>query len=1050
MLTTKRMREHLALFASLLGVVAIVCGLGVGLTGFLATAATDGIRADLASRTGSAVGLELSLVRAPDAEAQDVEVREAFAAAFTTDGRPVPFEIDRSVSALSTAVPFVRLDAEGQLADPGEGEDPLDPDADGRSIVLSIPDLQERSELVDGSWPASATEVSVQADAAALLGLVPGDRIRLGAADLTVTGTWRVLDPLDPHWLGDELVTGGFDADDVGPIIVDESAWTSIGVTAWGRWTLVPIADQMTVADLDTIARVWDDLSRTLKSVSELDTSTLNRDGQLARTAIQIVSRVHALEAVRPIALLIIGAIAVIALLELARLLAGVRSNETELLWSRGASASSLMRSTALETALAAVLGAVIGTAAAAGALTLASGRLDAVTSAGAAVWIVPVAAVVVAVGVFAFTAYRAARRPLGRDTATVSGRARSIAGIGGVVLVVAAAGISTWQLLLYGSPLTPTADGGLEVDPIAVLAPALALVAIVLAGLVAFPFVAPLVERAARNGTGAPGVLAARSVARRLQFAATPIVLVALACGQLVVAAAYSSTWANAYDETQQLRSGSAMRVLTGLEGLSTTDRDRIVAADGVTSIAPVQLVNVAIGNDYASLVAATPTAFGALANDALGALDPQAMAGQIAVKPYSPELPVDATGLHLVVATTDFEVAPFVLARLADGFGNSVAVELTATEAPADASTEEGTRLWSYDADVPAARGDSGWRVLALDVLAEPTATERTIALESLAGAGADGDPVELGDNWIGRTFDGGPSVLEALASGLAFPVEPGAEFVRLLPTFDDRTTDGLLAPIVVSAELADRYSLEVGDTVPVGIIDNDDRFTCVVTGIVPGIPGASSEVAMLMDSAILEGLQLRDDTDPEVPRQFWIRADDPATVAPTLRAELPPQVRIDALAIDPARTMLNSASLALWIGAIGSALLAVVAVSTVAGAQLRSRRAEVIILRAVGLSSGSLAGIRRRELLIVLGYGILVGLVSGIVITVLELATLARAAVPDPYRSLPTAVHLNAPLLAIGLCALAALLAAVVGIYGLRVAAQARTLSAREEVR
>ena len=67
MLTAKRMREHATLFASLLGVVAILCGLGVGLTAYLSTAATDGVRADLASRTGASVGLQISFVRAPDA-----------------------------------------------------------------------------------------------------------------------------------------------------------------------------------------------------------------------------------------------------------------------------------------------------------------------------------------------------------------------------------------------------------------------------------------------------------------------------------------------------------------------------------------------------------------------------------------------------------------------------------------------------------------------------------------------------------------------------------------------------------------------------------------------------------------------------------------------------------------------------------------------------------------------------------------------------------------------------------------------------------------------
>ena len=1052
MLTAKRMREHATLFASLLGVVAILCGLGVGLTGYLTTSATDGVRADLASRTGAAVGLQLSLVRDADAEGQDAAVREALAASFVTDGRPVPFAVDRSVSPLSSAVPFVRLDAAGSVADLAPEEDPAEPAEDGRSMVLSVPDLPDRTELVEGSWPAATTEASIQADAAALLGLAPGDRIRLGGAEVTITGTWRVLDPLDPFWLGDELVTTGSDKDDIGPIIVDESVWTPIGVTAWARWTLIPITDQIAVGDLATITEVWNELPRTFRSVSDVDVSTLNRDGRLARTAVEIDSRVHALEAVQPIALIILGAIAVIAILELARLLAGVRSGETELLWSRGASASALMRSTALESAVAATLGAILGTAGAALVLGVVGGRPDAVLSAGSSLWAMPASAILGTIAVFAFTSFRAGRRPLGRDTATVSGRARSIAGAGGVVLVVAAALISTWQLVLYGSPLTPTANGGLEVDPIAVLSPALGIVAVVLVGLIAFPRVVPLVERAARNGTGATGILAARSVARRLQFAATPIVLLALACGQLVVGAAYASTWSNAYDQTAQLRSGTAVRVITGLGGLSGADLEGVLATDSVGVVAPVRASNAAVADDYASLVSATPLTIARLANDAKGALDPALIAEQITAPRYAPEVPEGATGIRLVLETIGHDAAPIVIARLTDPLGNPIQVPLSATEQASGESSAEGSRTWGYDGDLTAPTGGGGWLLLALDVHADPSDLERAVVLDSLAAVGGEAaGELELGERWIGRSFVPGESiVVDALTNGLDFPMLPGMDLLRLLPSFNGEATDGLLAPIVISAALAQRYSLEVGNTFPVGIVDSTNRTACVIMAIIPGVPAATTEASVLMDSAIVDGLLLRDDDNPAAPRQFWVDTDQPAAVASALRADLPPQVRIDALALDPARVMLSSAVTALLVGALGAALLAVVAVSTVAGAQLRSRRAEVVILRAVGLSSRSLASIRRRELMIVLAYGIVVGLVSGTTITAIVLASLARAAVPAPYANLATTVQVDVPLLALGLLLLAGLLAAVLGLYGMRVAAQARTLSAREEVR
>ncbi|GMA89527.1 hypothetical protein [Homoserinibacter gongjuensis] len=73
--------------------------------------------------------------------------------------------------------------------------------------------------------------------------------------------------------------------------------------------------------------------------------------------------------------------------------------------------------------------------------------------------------------------------------------------------------------------------------------APALVVVSLVLGALLLFPRIASLAERgvARRPQTG---VLAARSVARRLALAATPIALVALAASQLIIAAGFAGSW--------------------------------------------------------------------------------------------------------------------------------------------------------------------------------------------------------------------------------------------------------------------------------------------------------------------------------------------------------------------------------------------------------------------------------------------------------------------------------------------------------------------------
>ena len=113
-----------------------------------------------------------------------------------------------------------------------------------------------------------------------------------------------------------------------------------------------------------------------------------------------------------------------------------------------------------------------------------------------------------------------------------------------------------------------------------------------------------------------------------------------------------------------------------------------------------------------------------------------------------------------------------------------------------------------------------------------------------------------------------------------------------------------------------------------------------------------------------------------------------------------------------------MLGSAAIALWVAAAGCGLLAAVTVGAVVGAQLRSRRLDIVVLRALGLDARMQSAIRRRELLIVLAYGAIVGVVAGVAVTMLTVPQLARAAVPNPYSTVLTFLGVDAVGLAVGL--------------------------------
>lgn len=1019
-LTGKRMRVHARLFASLLGVVGIVCGLGVGLVGYLGTAATHGVRAQLAGLDGADLAFQISLRQADDAAAQDIAVREVLAEALASDGRSIAISVTRTLEILS----------------------PL-PLGDGATVVVqSVPDLPDVGELVDGRWPTSPAEATLQADAAETLGIAVGDTVDLGttATPLVVTGTWQVRDEFAPRWIGDALWVSGSDRGDAGPLIIDESVWAELGVLPRVAWTVTPDVTAITRADLAVFGELDGEFARVLRAGGELDTSSFGSAGRLPLVARQVLDRLDGLAAVQPLALIVVGSIALLALVELARLLAGVRAKEIELLWSRGATPGRIAGSMAGEAGVTAALGAGLGTAAALGVVALTGEGVAAVRDTGPALWAVPVGATLVSAGLFWISGYRAGRRSARRDTGVQSGRARTIAGAGAAILVTVGAVVSTWQLRLYGSPLTPASGGGTQVDPVAVLAPALVVVALVLVGLIAFPRVAALVERSARARSGVVRALTARNVGRRPQFAAAPIVLVSLAAAQLVVAAAYDATWTRSYDTTSELRTGAPVQAQFGRDGAPDGTIATVAGLPGVTAVAPAAVLSAGVATEFETLVAATPSAIVSIANTGLGTFDAEAAAAQIAPMAWGPQLPAgDAVAL-----TVTGDAPDAVTLRLTDAAGATVVLGLTSSD---------GSR---FEADLPAPT-TGAWMVQAIDLSAAPA-----LALDGLV---VDGAEVQLGPWWVSRPIqDDGTfgEPLTATAAGLGYS---GAGFeaapeiddglfhpstsgdVRMVPSLDGTDDDSEAVPAVISQSLADEFALSVGDTVPVALGGFDGAVLMQVVGVQPAIPGSSGDGVLLIDLRRLEALQLRNEVMPPNPGRMWVATTDAAATVAAMRDALPVGTRYQSSAIDPSREALRSAVIALWAAALGGLALAVLAVGAATGAQLRDRREEVVVLRAVGLESRRQAAIRRRELLAVLGYGVVAGVVAGGASAMLTLSALARAAVPGRYGSLATVATVDPPVLAIafGLLIVALLIAAAA--YGRRVRIQARTLSARE---
>lgn len=945
MLVGPRLRAHASVFAAVFAVVAIIAGSATGLTGYLAQASTAGVRASFAAATGADGAIRIDVRTA--GEAQDAAVRAIVAEQFPG----VPLLIDRTVES-----------------------EPLTAEVEGESVRLVVAafPVTERAELVDGTWPTSPGEAALQADATRSLGIGPGATVELpDGTSLTVTATWVPLDPLDPIWFGESLAATGSTSDAVGPLVVDETVAT--GLRPFARWVVRPDPASVGTGDLTTIIDGTATLADALRASPEVATGNILIAGGLAERASDLRRDADALSGITPVPAVLLAVLGLIALIELARLLVRVRHGETSVLRARGASATRITRDAALDAALVGAPAAALGT-----------GAAHVATGVGA--WWIGGAVAVAVVLVFAVVALVDARRPLTRESVADSGRGRQVVGVGLIVLVLVATVVSVWQFRLYGSPIVRAADGRDVVDPIAVVAPTLALVAGALIVVVGFaPASALLARVTARARIG--WTLTGWQVARRVTAFATPVLLVALAVGGSVVAATYAATWERATTIARELGNGAAVRVASA---------DPIASGDGVEAMSPVLAAGLQVGDDPARVVALPASSIAAVVETVEGLVDPVALAAAVAA-PAGVPVPEGATALT---------VEPVEPLDPAHPVAEPTASDVTVWLVGADGSA---IRL-----SAPYAIPEGEWSLAAIEFAAEST-TPLGVTATTASGE----VPLDLADWVVASDLDGA---------------------TRLVPPAAARV------PLTVSQSFADRGGLSVGDEVGVRFDGSGRRIVGTVAAIVPVIPGAPGGPAILADLPALVAQQLARSVTVPAATEVWIATDDPASVAAQITE---PGVRVTTTLSGPGDALLASGRDGLWIGAIGSLVLAAAALGAIAGALLRDRAGEVVVLRAIGVPSRSQAAWRRRELTLALAWAMVGGVLVGLGVSALVVADLAGSAVVGRGDAIPVDLVVDPVLVALCIVPYSLVLAAVVVVYGALVRAQARVLSTREEL-
>jgi hypothetical protein len=1053
--------SRLVLGAVLLNTV-VAAALAAALASFAGQALTQAARRQIetAPQTSIAISGALTL---DQARSDTAAIRPALRTAFTT----VPVTLYGSLWSDSLGLPR----AQAAQVTPA------------RQIPLTqaaAPDrIRQMASLVSGTWPASpartaATKAPIQAalpaTAAALLHLHTGsllglrDRSTGAPVRIRLTGIFRPRDGASSYWglnlIGPSGVSAGGGFATYGPLIVAPQAFTGRQLTTGGAsWVALP--------DLRRINGDFTALAGRVRAMATYLTQSGRLGGLQVSTGLPgLLSGIGA-NVVVARSLLVIGGLLLLVLvagaLTLAsRVLAARREPESALLGARGGSRSQLVALNAAESLLlaaaAVVAGALLGGRLAAllastGSLRGDGIRIDPDT---AAAWWAAAGTALVCVAITLGPALRpptpeAARARRGRP-AVVAALARA----GGDSALVVLAVLTGWQLRRYS---VVASVGGLGVDPVLAVAPALAVSAGTVVLLRLLPPLAKAGDRIAGSGRRLFGTLAVWEISRNPVRKTSVALLVVLGVATGTLALAQHESWQRSANDQADFTTGADVRVSLPAP-LPLGRAGAIARAHGVTGAEPVSTVSLpATGSSLIVLDSRRAAATVLLRPDLSG---PPPAALWHLLRPASHGAP---PGIALPGRPARLEIsaslgparaglAPATVSlSLQDGSG--VVYQIPAGLLPADG---RGHHLVA--ALAPTRQALYPLRLLAISVGYQlPAANPLTDAAFTVTGAavspapaGGFGAPFAAGTALRGWTTTasavlppnlypaGLPSVLTwAGAAG-------GAQRLRFGPGYGEITVPGdnasqavqatlLLTagnrqipviPAIATQSYLHASQVSVGDIVrvPVGGVTIPVRVAASVAGFPTAGPGG----ALIVDQATVQAILAAQAVPPLGVPQWWL-ATSSGGVPPGLPAAYPviSRARVaSALLADPLSVVPQQALLAL---AFAAALLAAAgfAVSVIADAAASSGRAA--LLAALGMSPAQQARLNcARELMLSLpaaAVGLLLGgLVARLLIPAVTLTTSARLAFPPVIVEFDWA---RAALIAATVAAIPALVAA-----------------------
>jgi hypothetical protein len=563
------MTAHWAVLTAAALTTLVTATVAATLTVFTGQALPQAVRHDLVLAPGAALSVT-ALVREPgQAATGSAALRSRIAAAMPG----IPFSFHEALWSDPLGLVPGALPASPPSA--GQGNTAL-------LQAASLSGIASHASLVAGQWPTApgsrrqAIPAALPASAAALLHVSAGDVLRLrdritnALVSFDITGVFvprQETGPADSYWKLSYFPDSGrsvsFGSTTYGPLVVSQAALGPALTMLSGSWVAQPGMTAYGSADLGSMSASVAALAKSLPDSGVLPSVQLVTSlPSVLEGAARNLAVARSMLVISALELL---ALAMTALLAVARLLATQQEGETALLVARGATRSQLTWLTAAEviplSALVSVAGALAGIRVASVLVTTGPLGAAGIRLAGQpGTWPSALGAALVVTVVAAASLLVPGLTPSPGAARTRRGRQVMMAGRAGLdTALVVLAVLAGTQLRHYSA----ASDGGTAgIDPVLALAPALALAAGSVAALRLLPLAARTADRLAVRGRRLAASLASWQFSRMPVRQAGAALLLTMAVATGTLGLAQHASWLRSASDQAAFTTGGDVQV--------------------------------------------------------------------------------------------------------------------------------------------------------------------------------------------------------------------------------------------------------------------------------------------------------------------------------------------------------------------------------------------------------------------------------------------------------------------------------------------------------